>query len=258
MDRALNAKSREPEGPQDLTRGLCHTGVTLSSGNRQPPSRRNAGSRATRSSGLPTASRRPRRPRRARCPPPPSQAGCGRDRGTAAGRRVDAAGEQVGVLERIDVDRLAVGVSRPALRAGRDRVPAVERRGVVGRHRAIVAAVEGVDRLHAADREALGRRAGRRSARPPGRPTRSRRARRYAGGRRTPSRRAERAGAGTAARGSPGRYDQCRSEAVTRRDREAVARRVSGRRQGEQRGQRDDQPGAAHIVSRVHRARPAS
>ena len=65
------------------------------------------------------------------------------------GRRHHAlALEHVGVLDRVDVDRLAVGVRRPALRAGRDRVAAVERRGVVGGHRAVVAAA--VDRRPAA------------------------------------------------------------------------------------------------------------
>ena len=74
----------------------------------------------------------------------------------AARRRQHAPALEVGVLDRVDVDRLAVGVHRPAFGARRDRVTAVERRGVVGRHRAVVAAAEAGDRLHPADREPRG------------------------------------------------------------------------------------------------------
>ena len=58
----------------------------------------------------------------------------------------------VGVLDRVDVDRPAVGVLRPPRGAGHE--PTVEARGVVGRHRARVAAAERRDRLYAAEREA--------------------------------------------------------------------------------------------------------
>src|SRR3990172_1412178 len=57
-----------------------------------------------------------------------------------------------GVLDRVDVDRAAVRVLRPALRAL--DVAAVERGGVVRLDRAKVAGPVDVDRHHAPDREA--------------------------------------------------------------------------------------------------------
>ena len=63
-----------------------------------------------------------------------------------------AAARDVRVLDRVDVDRAPVGVVRPVARARRRT--AVERRRVVGLDRAEVVAAVGVDREHAADREA--------------------------------------------------------------------------------------------------------
>ena len=50
-----------------------------------------------------------------------------------AGARMDAAVQEVRVLDWVDVDREAVRMRRPALRPGGDRVAAVEGGGVVGR-----------------------------------------------------------------------------------------------------------------------------
>ena len=69
--------------------------------------------------------------------------------------RLHVAALDVRVLDGVHVDRLAVRVRRPVRRSGRDRVAAVERRGVVGRHRRGIAAAVRVDRLHAPDREPL-------------------------------------------------------------------------------------------------------
>ena len=81
-----------------------------------------------------------------------------------------AVGRDVRVLDRIEVDRAAVGVLRPVRRPG--RAAAVEGRGVVGLDRAEVGAAVGLDRDHAPDREAraveLGRRPARRARRPRG------------------------------------------------------------------------------------------
>ena len=65
------------------------------------------------------------------------------------GRRAAA---DVGVLDRVDVDRVPVGMLRPAARARRRA--AVEGRGVVGLDRVEVAAAVVVDEAHAPDREA--------------------------------------------------------------------------------------------------------
>ena len=67
---------------------------------------------------------------------------------------VHAAVLDVRVLDRVDVDRAAVRVLRPAARAG--RAAAVERRRVVGLDRPEVAAAVGVDRDDLPDREPRG------------------------------------------------------------------------------------------------------
>ena len=64
------------------------------------------------------------------------------------------AARDVRVLDRVEVDRPAVGVLGPVGRAG--RAAAVEGRGVVGLDRVEVGAAIGLDRQHAADREARG------------------------------------------------------------------------------------------------------
>src|SRR5205807_10579896 len=74
----------------------------------------------------------------------------------AARARVHAAALDVRVLDRVDVDRQAVGVRRPVLRPGRDRVAAVEARGVVRLARALVLRAVGVDRPQAPEWEARG------------------------------------------------------------------------------------------------------
>ena len=94
-----------------------------------------------------------------------------RSRNADARGRLHVAALHVGVLHGVDVDGLAVRVHRPARRPGRDRVAAVERRGVVGRHRRGIAAAERVDRFHTPDREPLVRTA-RRTPRAPDRTTR--------------------------------------------------------------------------------------
>src|SRR5690606_12600330 len=57
----------------------------------------------------------------------------------------------VRVLDRVDVDRLAVGMNRELATAG--LLPAVERRAVVGLHGRIVVPAVVLDALHPADRE---------------------------------------------------------------------------------------------------------
>ena len=66
--------------------------------------------------------------------------------------RDSAACADIGVLDRVDVDRQAVGVIRPVRGAG--GVAAVEGGRVVGLDRAKVAAPVSVHELHAPDREA--------------------------------------------------------------------------------------------------------
>src|SRR4051794_18239981 len=73
----------------------------------------------------------------------------------ATGGRLHAGTLYVGVLDGVDVDRFTVGVRRPARCARRNRVAAVEARRVVGGHRRGITAAEGVDWLHASDREPL-------------------------------------------------------------------------------------------------------
>ena len=68
------------------------------------------------------------------------------------GRRGHARSLHVRILDGVDVDRLAVGVLRPASRAADEA--AVEAGGVVGRHRRVVAAAVGRHRAQSADREA--------------------------------------------------------------------------------------------------------
>ena len=70
------------------------------------------------------------------------------------GRGYDASPLDVRVLDGVDVDRLAVGVCRPAFRPCRDGVAAVESGGVVGGGRAGVARAVDGDRAHPADGEA--------------------------------------------------------------------------------------------------------
>ncbi len=71
-----------------------------------------------------------------------------------ARRRRHPCALDVRVLDRVDVDRPAVGVLRPPLRPRRLGEAAVEAGGVVGRHRGVVAAAVGVDPDHPPDREA--------------------------------------------------------------------------------------------------------
>src|ERR687888_336600 len=61
---------------------------------------------------------------------------------------------EVRVLYRVDVDREAVGVARPALWPWADHVAAVEPGGVVGLERALVDPAVCIDGAQAADREA--------------------------------------------------------------------------------------------------------
>ena len=116
----------------------------------------------------PSPSRRARTRARARRPRPPCPAGRSRDpRTPSRSPAITRAALDVRVLDRVDVDRLAVRVHRPVLRARRDGEAAVERRRVVGSGRARVAAVEDVDRPHragsgSARRRASGRRRRRR------------------------------------------------------------------------------------------------
>ena len=113
-----------------------------------------------RSSARPIASRPRRRRARARRPAT-AIPGRTRDRSryARARRRNHAAAFEVRVLDVVDVDRLAVGVHRPALRARRHRAAAVEPRRVVCGGRAVVTAAVARDRPHAPDREARRRRA---------------------------------------------------------------------------------------------------
>ena len=113
---------------------------------------RSAGSRRTRrpTSSRPTRTRARARRRARPCP-------CGtrlRSRIGAAGGRRDGRAADVGVLDRVDVDRLAVGVHRPARRAADEA--AVEAGRVVGGHRSVVVAAVGRDRPEPPDREARG------------------------------------------------------------------------------------------------------
>ena len=94
----------------------------------------------------------------ARTSAPPSTAmplrtGC-RETYDAARVVVHAAVLDVRVLDRVDVDRAAVRVLRPA--AGAGRAAAVERRRVVGLDRAEVASAVGLDRDDLPDREPRG------------------------------------------------------------------------------------------------------
>jgi hypothetical protein len=66
---------------------------------------------------------------------------------------MDAPVLEIRVLDGVHVDSLSVGVHRPTPRPRPDDVPAVERGRVVGRERAFVVAVVGVDRPQAADRK---------------------------------------------------------------------------------------------------------
>ena len=121
MDRALNAKSREPEGPQDLTGGLCHTSVSAV---KREPSTAGRGEVLVVGRPGPAASPLPAGGREGLDELAARHRHSGPDvraiEVRPAGRRVDAAGEQVRVLERIDVDRLAVGV-QPTSASGRSR-----------------------------------------------------------------------------------------------------------------------------------------
>ena len=115
--------------------------------------RRSAGSPGT-PSDRPTTTRPRRRHGRARRPAPPSPVarvtGRGSDVRPAAAR---LHGRGTG-SRRVHVDRHAVGMRRPPLRARRDRVAAVEGGRVVCRQRRRVAALVGVDRPETPDREA--------------------------------------------------------------------------------------------------------
>ena len=71
-----------------------------------------------------------------------------------AGRGQRALADDVRVLDGVHVDRLAVGVRRPAACRRADGAAAVEAGGVVRGHRGGVAAAVGVDGHHAPDREA--------------------------------------------------------------------------------------------------------
>ena len=97
---------------------------------------RSAGSRGSPSSARPTASPPRRRPPRAA---PPGTAMPGRTSAAVEvrgpGGRLHLAAFEVRVLDRVHVDRLAVGVHRPRRGPGRHRVPAVEARRVVVGHR---------------------------------------------------------------------------------------------------------------------------
>ena len=115
-------------------------------------SRRSAGSRGRPTNGRPSPSRPPRTRAPRRRPRPPSPAvQRPPEVGTAGrvGRR--SRGRHVGVLDRVQVDRAAVRVLRPARRAL--DVATVERGRVVGLDRAEVARAVGIDRDHAPNRE---------------------------------------------------------------------------------------------------------
>ena len=118
--------------------------------------RRGAGSRACRSSGRPSPSRCARtRASRSAVRDHAGRPGHARAIEIGArGRVTGAAARDVRVLERVEVDRPAVGVLRPVRRAGCRA--AVEGRGVVRLDRAEVVAAIGLDRHHAPDREARG------------------------------------------------------------------------------------------------------
>ncbi|HEY6551017.1 MAG TPA: GlsB/YeaQ/YmgE family stress response membrane protein [Solirubrobacterales bacterium] len=73
--------------------------------------------------------------------------------GCAGGRRDIARLGHVRILERVEVERPAVGVFGPDAAAAGDGA-AVEGRGVVGRHAAVVVGAVGIDQVHLADREA--------------------------------------------------------------------------------------------------------
>ena len=126
------------------------------------PRREAVSGRSPRSAGSPSApDQRPPQPQpmasNARTTMPPSTAipgryGLRRRYGRLARCDVVPVGVDVRVLDRVEVDRAAVRVLRPARRAVDG--PAVERGRVVGLDRAEVAAAVGVDGDHPADREA--------------------------------------------------------------------------------------------------------
>ena len=133
-----------------------------------------------------------------------------------AARRLHAAAfERTGSPTGVHVDRLAVRVRRPVRRTGRDRVPAVEPRRVVGSHRRRIAPAERVDRFHPADREPLDVEAAEHREHRLSSAPRSRPSCRRAVGRRSPSTTCAACAAARGPTGHPAWYVDGRSAAVT-------------------------------------------
>ena len=144
--------SADPDGRSTSSPGRAST---LGAGTIDPPAviSRSAGSRGRPTNGHPTPSRWLRTTTVAKSPStiiPFAPA----DRLTIrrAGGRQHGATRDVGVLERVQVHGPSIGVLGPRRRRSRAQ-PAVERGGVVRRHRRLVVTAEIVDQRHPPDRE---------------------------------------------------------------------------------------------------------